>query len=487
VNPPTDDHDCGWKVYAAELTAAHDKSLADIRDQLAEVKRLLYARKTESRRTKTKLPPPLAPIPIDPATTAAARAAARIQRRSAMLIEDVPVPVPDDKRTCPVCPGTPTMRPTGETACEVIDFVRAHLRRRIFHRETLSCACGHIVAAPSPMRFGDKGQFGTGLVAHLIVAKVAHAIPQNRLMTAYRELGLELPRQTACDLLHRAATVLTPLYDAALALVPAAVDVHADETSMRQHDRVAKTYLWTFVTPELTVYRYATTRSGSVPMDVLGDSQGRLLVDAYTGYNAVTSTGRRVRAGCWAHVRRKLFEQRAYPEVGPVLDLIGALYRVERDAKQSGILGSPEHAELRATRSRPIMALIFRWARRHRPSHEPRSALGRAIRYLLNNRAALTLCTLHPSLPLDNNIAERSLRRVAMGRTNFLFVGHEDSGHRHVVLYTLISSCQQHGKNPVDYLTDVLARIDDHPARQIVDLLPHRWRPPDSDIAAAAR
>lgn len=486
MSPPLDDHDCGWKTYAEQLRAAHDKSIADIREQLAEVKRLLYARKSEKRRKSTKLPPPLPPDPVDPTTIPATRAKARAQRRAAMPTETVEVAVPDGERTCPVCPDQPTLKPSGATTSEVVDFVRAHLRRRIFRRETLACTCGHIVAAPAPVRFGDKGQFGAGLVAHLVVAKIGHAIPQNRLTTAYRELGLDLPRQTACDLLHRAATMLTPLYAAALALVPAAVDVHADETSMRQHDRTGKAYLWSFVTPELTVFRYATTRSGSVPAEVLGDSPGRLLVDAYTGYNAVTSTGRRVRAGCWAHVRRKIFDLLAHPEVPAVLDLIAALYRIERAAKKAGILGSAEHAVLRATQTRPIMALIFRWARFHRPVHEPRSAFGRAIRYLLNNCAALTLCTRHPSLPLDNNKAERSLRRAAMGRANFLFVGHEESGHRHAVLYTLINSCQQNGKNPVDYLTDVLTRIDEHPAKQIVDLLPHRWRPPDDSAQAGA-
>ena len=291
MSPPPDEHDCGWKVYAKEQAAA----LADVREQLDEVKRLLYARKSEKRRATTKLPPPLPPDPVDPTTTATTRAKARAQRRATMPTETVDVAVPDDERTCPRCPDAPPLAPSGQTTSEVIDFVRAYLRRRIFRRETLACRCGHIVAAPAPLRFGDKGQFGAGLVAHLVVAKVGHAIPQNRLATAYRELGLDLPRQTACDLLHRAATMLTPLYDAALALVPAAVDVAADETSMRQHDRKGKAYLWSFVTSDLTVYRYATTRSGSVPSAVLGDSEGRLLVDAYTGYNEVTSTGRRVR------------------------------------------------------------------------------------------------------------------------------------------------------------------------------------------------
>jgi transposase len=115
-------------------------------------------------------------------------------------------------------------------------------------------------------------------------------------------------------------------------MIRQAPDVHADETSMRQQDRKSKAYIWTFITPELTLYRYATTRSGSVPIEVLGDSEGRLVVDAYTGYNRVTTTGQRVRAGCLAHARRKLFAQRDNPGVGEALDLFAQIYQVEREA-----------------------------------------------------------------------------------------------------------------------------------------------------------
>jgi len=481
VSPPPDDHACGWKAYAE----AQATQLAEIKAQLAELKQLAFGRKSERRAKPDKLPPPLPPAPADPAATTELRAAARVQRRDAMPTEVIELKVPADDRTCPRCPGATPLAPIGETQSAIIDFVSAHLRRRVFHSETLACACGHVISAPAPARFGDKGQFGPSLVAHVVVAKIAHSIPQNRLLASYREQGLDLPRQTACDLLHRAATMLSPLYDAALALVAGAHLVHADETSMRQHDRPGKAYLWSFVTPDLTVYRYATTRSGDVPVRVLGASTGILLVDAYTGYNAVTAPGKRTRAGCWAHVRRKLYAQRAVPEVAPVLALISALYAVERDAQAADIVGGRAHLALRTTRARPIMAMIFRWARRHRRRHEPRSALGRAIAYLLNNRAALTLCTRHPTLPLDNNVAERSLRRAAMGRASSLFVGHEASGHRHAILYTLVNSCQQHGQNPVAYLADVLTRIDDHPAAKIAELLPHRWRPPDDSSALA--
>jgi len=483
VSPPTDDHDCGWKAYAAAQTQA----LAEVRAQLEALKRQVYARRSEKRAPRAKLPPPIPPVPADPAQTVIVRTDAKAKRFADLPIDIVPSHVPAAQRTCPHCPpGTPGMRPVGDgSACEVLDFVAAHLRRRVVQRETLACRCGHIVTAPGPVRFGDKGMYAAGFVAHLVVAKVAHSIPQNRLAAAYSELGLHLARQTACDLLHRAATMLTPLYEAALALVRTAADVHADETPLRQKDRAGKAYLWSFVTPELTVHRYATTRSGSVPAEVLGDSTGRLLVDAYTGYNVVTTPGKRARAGCWAHARRKLYEHRAHPEVAAALDLIGCIYRIERDAKSRGMTGTDAHLALRRETTRSVIALIFRWARGQRRRHDPRSGLGRAIAYLLNNHRELSLFTRHVTLPPDNNGAERSLRRAAMGRANFLFVGNETSGHHHAVLYTLINSCQQRGLNPVHYLTDVLERIDAHPARRIDELLPHRWRPPKERASAA--
>jgi transposase len=283
-----------------------------------------------------------------------------------------------------------------------------------------------------------------------------------------------------CDLFHRAAAELRPLYDAALALVPAAPDVHADETSIRQQGLERRAFLWDFVTPDVVVYRYASSRSGETAKKVLGDSTGRLVVDQFTGYNAVTKPGQRVRAGCLAHARRKLFEQREHPETKEPLDLIAEIYVVEREAKKAGIVGTAAHLDLRRERSRSAFAKLLRWARRHRESFEPRSGMGRAIRYILRNFRELGRFLRFASIPPDNNIAEASLRRVALGRKNFLFVGNEDAGHDLAVLYTLAASCEKHGVNPIDYFTDVLTRVHSHPARAVLDLLPHRWKPPDA-------
>jgi transposase len=105
--------------------------------------------------------------------------------------------------------------------------------------------------------------------------------------------------------------------------------------------------------------------------------------------------------------------------------------------------------------------------------------MGRAIGYLLRNRRALGQFLHFASIPPDNNVAEAALRRVALGRANFLFVGNEKSGHDFAVLYTLVASCQKHDIEPIAYLTDVLTRVHTHPASRVEELLPHRWQPRD--------
>lgn len=473
VPPADDEHDCGWKAYAK----AQGAELAELKEKLAALERRFLEKKSEKRKRGSKLPPPLPPRknPV-----AAAEARARTQEfQSRLDTEIVPVPVPDAERTCKQC-GNEKMRNVGAGKPSVVyEYVQPHFRKRVFRRETLSCRCGHIVTAPAPERVGEKTRYAPSFIAHLIVTKCGDSIPQYRLEKAYRNLGIPMSRSTMCALLHRGAIELSALQNAAIAMVPAAPDVHADETSMRQQDLEGRAFFWVFVTPELAVYRYAADRSGETPKKILGDSQGRLVVDQHTGYNAVTKPGKRTRAGCLAHARRKIYEQRQHPEAKEALDLISEIYVVEREAKEAGITGTEEHLALRKKRSRPLFARLLRWGRRHRAAFDPSSAMGKAIRYLLRHHRALGCFLRFATIPPDNNVAEASLRRIALGRSNYLFVGNEEAGHNLAGLYTLVASCEKNGVNAIAYLTDVLTRVQKHPASRIEELLPHRWKPPD--------
>jgi transposase len=157
------------------------------------------------------------------------------------------------------------------------------------------------------------------------------------------------------------------------------------------------------------------------------------------------------------------------------------VYKVERAALDADLLGTPEHLEMRQTESRAVMEEFKAWLDAEQPRHPPKGPMGEAISYALGQWDALTLFLTDPHLPIDNNASERALRVAALGRKNFLFVGTNEAGENLAGLYSLIATCEANGVNPVDYLADVLIRVQTHPASRMDELLPHRWAPAQAD------
>ncbi len=291
---------------------------------------------------------------------------------------------------------------------------------------------------------------------------------------------------TLGDLFHRCAELTEPLYQRLLKLIAEKGIVLADETTQRVQakGKTRKAWLWSFigrdeVERELIAYVFSRSRSGETPVRVLEGTVGKLLVDGYDGYNKITLPGGRERAGCWAHARRKFFEAQSSAS-GPAktaMDFILELYKVERAALDADLLGTPEHLAMRRTRSRAVVEEFKAWLEAEKGRHPPRSAIGAAIGYALGQWDALTLSLTDVRLPLDNNPSERALRVAALGRKNFLFVGSDEAGENLAGLYSLIATCETNGVNPVDYLADVLLRVQTHPASRIDELLPQNWRP----------
>ena len=160
------------------------------------------------------------------------------------------------------------------------------------------------------------------------------------------------------------------------------------------------------------------------------------------------------------------------------MDFILQLYRIERGALDRDILGTPEHLELRQTASRDVLTRFKAWLDSERNRHLPKGPMGIAIRYALDQWDELSLFLSDARLPIDNNVSERALRIAALGRKNFLFVGNDTAGENLAGLYSLIATCEANGVNPVDYLADVLIRVQTHPASRIDELLPQNWQPP---------
>ena len=476
-----EEHRCEWRDEAermrTELGETRTK-LDDVTAQLEAIKRKVFGKSSE------KLPPMDRELrrgeKADPGETQRRRRA-NAELREKVVSEEVKSTVPEEQRRCPLCDNGGTIRTLGKgKECSVWSYVPGFFRRRRYVRETIACTCGrHVVTAPCPDKStsSEKTRYAPSFVAHLVTSKCADAIPLYRLEKQYRRLGIPIARSTMNDLLHRNARVLSPLSDRLLALIAADPYVHADETPMKMISARKKAYVWTFVAGDLIGFRFSADRSGTTPSAVLGKSKGSLVVDGYSGYNDVTCPTGRVRAGCLAHARRKIFEGRAAtPESADALALIKEIYRVEREAKQAGIVGTRKHLAMRKERSAPLMAQLRKWLDEQRPQHVPKSPMGRAVGYASDNWKALTRFLVDAKIAVDNNKAESALRRVALGRKNYLHVANETCGENIAGLYSLVATCEANDVNPVEYLSDVLLRVGEHPASRIDELLPHRWQ-----------
>lgn len=294
----------------------------------------------------------------------------------------------------------------------------------------------------------------------------------------YKRAGVPMARSTLCGLFHGAVNSLRPLYEHLMSLIAQSSLVQADETTMKvqQKGKTRRGYLWTFLAGDLIGYRFSPSRSGKTPLDVLGSTTGTLVVDAYTGYNRVTTPEGRTLAGCLAHARRKFFDAlETAPEAQVALDLILDIYQVEREATDGGFATTAEHLARRQTESRAAMERLRSWCEEQKPHHLPKGPLGKAIRYALAQWEPLTRFLEDAQIPVDNNASERALRVAALGRKNYLFVGHDEAGQNAAVLYSLVSTCEALGVNPLDYLI----RVQTHPNSAVDELLPHKWHPPD--------
>ncbi len=361
---------------------------------------------------------------------------------------------------CPTCGGA--LRRIGEDVTETLDYVPGRFKVIRHVRAKLSCrACDTVVAAPAPDHAIARGRAGAGLLAHIAVSKYDDHLPLYRQAEIFAREGVNLETSTLSGWVGATTAALQPLIDALAAEVMASDTLHVDDTPvpvLAPGTGKTKTgRLWTYVRderpfagprPPTALFFYSQDRKGEHPRAHLKDFRG------------VTAS----------------------PIAKEALDRIGQLYRVEETINGA----APDHRRReRQKRSKPIAEALAAWADETVRKLSRKSELAAAFRYMRGRWPALGRCFDDGRLALDNNPAERALRGVAIGRKNYLFAGSDAGGRRAAAMYSLIESAKLNGLNPQLYITDVLARIADHPARHIDDLLPWNWQPAVADRAAA--
>jgi len=362
-----------------------------------------------------------------------------------------------------------------------IEHVREHLVSVRYKLQTLvSKDNEHIITASAPPSVVEKGHYGASVYADTIVKKCAYSLPLYRIERVFEQAGCPISRSTLCSLFHRAAELLLPIYNRLLELVCANEYLNADETRqpVQKKGGCKDEWIWTLYCELAVVYYFSETRGSVVPLRLLDSTTGYLQVDGYSAYNAVCKDNGRKRVACWAHARRLFFAAlKDYPCCREILDWIVDLYRVEYQAAEQDILTTAEHLLMREEMSQPIINKIEAWLDEQQPKYPPKSKIGKAIKYTKKQWEALTVFLCDPRIALDNNVSENALRIIALGRKNFLFVGHEEGGQNLAILQTIVGTCRMHNINPSAYLTDVLIRIQSHPAKNIDGLLPQNWKP----------
>lgn len=457
-------------------------------DEIRQLKQMLFGKKSErivpvDREVKRRRKKDVEKSEADK-EKAKQRRQKNAEAKSRLPEEQKEHPVAAEQCHCPICGGV-KYRTMGYEESVEYEFVPAHFKKVIHRREQKVCSCGqHIVIAPPPIRVSEGVLYGPGMHAYVVVSKCLDSMPFYRLGKQFERSGVPLARSTICDMFHRAAELLRPIYERIIELIPTYKYVNADETRIKvqQKDKTREAYMWVFIAGPFVGYVFSPSRSGETPSRVLGDSTGILQVDQYSGYNQVTTPDKRERAGCLAHARRKFFEAREKaPKLAEyVLDKVIDLYEVEYDAAAENILGTEKHLAMRQARSAPLMEELKAHLEQERPKHLPKGPIGKAITYSIENWEEMTLFLKDAKIRLDNNISEAQLRLIGLGRKNYLFVGHDIAGENLAINQTLVASCIANEVNPQEYVADVIIRIQNHPQSKIDELLPHKWKPPPS-------
>jgi transposase len=345
-----------------------------------------------------------------------------------------------------------------------------------------------VIAAVKPAMPIAKGLPGPGLLAHLIVSKYTDHLPLHRLERIYERQGVLLPRSTLSDWLAACAGLLQPLYELMVSVVLESRALHTDDTTVKLQDPVthllSTARLWGYLGDAghpYNVFDFTVNRKRDGPQQFLANYQGYLHADAFSGYDGLylpdprTATARILEVACNAHARRKFYEARGTDALRAhqALAYYRQLYELERAAKD---FSDAQRLQMRQDLVVPILERFRQWLEAQRPAVLPKSPLGEALGYALHNWTALVRYTEAGFLAIDNNVAEREMKRIAIGRKNWLTIGSPRGGATAAVLMSFTSTCARLGVEPWAYLQEVLTRLPGTAAGPLEEFLPDRWQ-----------
>jgi transposase len=415
-----------------------------------------------------------------------------------------------------LCCGSPRLRKLGEDITETLEVIPRQWKVIQHVREKFTCRdCEKISQAPAPFHVLARGWAGPSLLAMILFEKFGQHQPLNRQADRYAREGVPLSLSTLADQVGGCCAVLEPLIRRIERHVFAAERLHSDDTivPVLAKGKTDTGRCWVYVrddrpfggpAPPAAMFYYSRNRSGEHPQAHLEEYAGIFQADAYGGYTKLYEADRKpgplVEAACWVHARRPLFiladvaanarrkaQGKTASPISPLaleaVRRIDALFDIERSINGQSV---EQRRAVRQELSAPLVADLERWLREQRPKLSRGNDLAKAMDYMLKRWPAFTRFLDDGRICLSNNAAERALRGIALGRKSWLFAGSDRGGQRAAAVYSLIVTAKLNNVDPQAWLADVLARIADHPAHRIDQLLPWNWQPRSAPQSQAA-
>lgn len=409
----------------------------------------------------------------------------------------VPAPTPSpEELTCPCCYGTKVKER------EIIRNTRYEYKpAELFIEEIIEdiYVCPNCTdQAPTTVKTAEcipNGTAGPQLLSHIIGALYCLHLPLHRQEQEFSRLGANIPRSTMCGWLAATAKLLRPIYNLAKSLLLQSKVICTDDTPVKVQDRKRKTNIktgriWVYIGDKahpFNLFDYTQGRGRAGPVEFLAGFKGYLQGDCFSGNEAVCAQNGAILCACNAHARR--YFTKALPNnkasAEHALTVYQQLYKVESDAREFG-LSPADLKRIRQEESLDIFIGFRDWLNQQTLCAVPKSTLGKAVSYTLNNWEALTRYLQDGDIGIDNNMSEREMKTVATGRKNWYFFGSDAGGERAEVLMSLVSTCKRHGVDPYEYLRDVIVRLTKDPGCNLHELLPNCWSSKVDSVSPAA-
>lgn len=367
-------------------------------------------------------------------------------------------------------------------------WVKCIIRRKWALKDSRDLTKAGILEAPVPSRTVKRGLFDESVLAFLLISKYIYHLPLHRIRQMFAREGIPISASTLSDNVAVACKAMEPIYKALKKEVLGSLYLQADETGYKvlqggKKGSCHNGYMWAFHSPPsgLLFFQYCNSREHMHPKKILQDFHGVLQTDGYQGYGKALEGNKDVKQlFCMAHIRRK-FDESAdndLPRAKHALDEIAAMYAIEKQIREaSPAMTEEDIVLLRIKEVKPILDRMKAWMMAEYPKVLPKSPIGKAMAYALKLWDNMHYYTLHGHLQLDNNSTENAIRPIALGRRNHLFSGTHDTAQNAAMVYSLFATCKKHGVDPLNWITDVLYKINDPEYEgKYSDLMPHRWK-----------